>query len=231
MARTPSNAPDHSSQWLTDRVNGEERALIERKGFTLTCEKILAVVGSPINGRTAKAIAEYLPPEACEDGKTATLIFNIGIDKGPAFVLDHALRAMVHAITGRKERDQEYRDVMSGLGYEVRNGLRNAEMRPDLKAEIETIAASAPPLVHSAVNLAKWKQERTQTTRNLKAECHVVGDDGSCGFRFRISRAQADRAGTLICPVCQGEMTVYDADGLKIRGPGVTRDPPAEAAE
>ena len=131
---------------------------------------------------------------------------------------------MVHAVTGRKELDREYRDVLSGLGFEVRNGIRQAEMRPDLKAEIEAIVAAAPPLIHSAVDLAKWKRDRTQPTRNLKAECKTVGDDGTCGFKFRISKSQAERAGKLICPVCRGEMSVFDADDNQIMGPGAKAD-------
>lgn len=149
-------------------------------------------VGFPGGGSARKRIGECWPRARSTDKVNEIFISPVLHD--PMRMLDVLAHEAIHAIddcvNGHKKA---FKSIAKAVGLE---GKMTATVAGDaLKAELQTIIDTLPPLTHGALDLAGRKK---QPTRLLKLECDT------CGMLIRTTSKWIETTGNPTC-ACGGE--------------------------
>ena len=177
-------------EWLNAGLNAlrpwfQEKAQVEIPSDTRVS------VGFPGGGSARKRIGECWPRARSKDNVNEIFINPTLSD--PVQMLDVLAHEAVHAVddcvSGHKKA---FRTIAKAIGLEGKMTSTHAGV--ELKAELERILATLPPLTHGALDLTGRKK---QPTRLVKLECD------SCGMLIRTTAKWIEQTGNPSC-ACGG---------------------------
>lgn len=181
-----SAKPMTREEWLNAALNSLKPWFLARANATIPSDARVSV-GFPGGGSARKRIGECWPRARSTD--KVNEIFISPVLNDPARMLDVLTHEAVHAVddcvSGHKK---EFKRIAKAVGLEGKMTATHAG--EELKAELNRIIQTLPPLTHGALDLAGRKK---QPTRLIKLEC-----DG-CGMILRTTAKWIEQTG---CPTC-----------------------------
>jgi len=177
-------------QWLNLALD-QLRILFERKANATIPHDARVSIGFPKGGSARKSIGECWPRIRSRDGINEIFISPVVAE--PLRMLDILAHEAVHAVDDcASGHGKAFKRTATAIGL---TGKMTATVAgEELKAELQAILATLPPLTHGALDLSGRKK---QPTRLLKLEC-----DG-CGMIVRTTSKWLDTVGLPSC-ACGG---------------------------
>lgn len=163
---------------------------------------IHASIGFPsksATSRTKRVVGQCWRKEASADGNCQIFISPVLIT--PVDILDTLTHELVHVVTPDAGHKGKFISVSRAIGLTA-NKPTSAAAGPELRAQLEQIAAEIGPMPHHGLT-AIGRDTKKQGTRMVKCECP------DCGYTARTTRKWLD-IGAPICPVCKVDLESID---------------------
>jgi len=173
-------------QWLNLALDQLRPLFANKAGATIPHDARVSV-GFPGGGSARKRVGECWPRIRSRDGINEIFISPVVAE--PLRMLDILVHEAVHAVDDcASGHGKAFKRTATAIGL---IGKMTATVAGDeLKAELQAILATLPPLTHGALDLSGRKK---QPTRLLKLECD------SCGMIVRTTAKWVEQTG---CPAC-----------------------------